>query len=319
MKCFYHLDDDGKCAAYLISRYAYDLDQYDDEYIRINYDIPFPFDIIGKDEYVYILDYSINPDEMTKLREITNNIIWIDHHYTAILKHKGINDDIPGIRYSNDEFQLSGAALTFYWCTRWNSGVDAQLREKDVIELDLADAKEFWDDIPKWIQYISAYDTWSHHLLPNVVEFHAGMEMIEGKEDFDNNYRTTWKQIDDIFEDRFEDEQIDWIDSVINNGKAALKFRDEWAKNYVDNFSYEVEFEGYRCCVLQLQTCGSQWFKSQENKGYDIFIACAYNGHEWITSLYSTTVDVGQIALKYGGGGHKGAAGFHTKEFLFNK
>ena len=303
MKCFYHLDDDGKCAAAIIAKNIDHLtDPYGEEYIRINYDIPFPFEKINKNEYVYIVDFSISPKDMTKLKEITENIIWIDHHYTAIEKNKGIHDDVPGIRYSNDEFQLSGAALTYIWTNMILAS--PELVKFPFINMSVEVARAWFVNMPPIVQYVSAYDTWQHHLLEGVTEFHAGMDMVENKEDFKSK-NNPWITLN--------------VDDVIRDGITALKFRDGWAENYVNNFSYEVEFEGYRCCVLQLQTCGSQWFKSQENKGYDIFIACAYNGYEWITSLYSTTIDVGQIALKYGGGGHKGAAGFHTKEFLFNK
>jgi len=35
--------------------------------------------------------------------------------------------------------------------------------------------------------------------------------------------------------------------------------------------------------------------------------------------MYSKTVDVSKIALKYGGGGHVGASGFQVKELPFKK
>ena len=310
MKCFYHLDDDGKCAAYLVHKHASNIDNYQDEFIRINYDIPLPLDKINQNEVVFIVDFSIPPEEMTELRKITPNIIWIDHHYTAILKNKGVHDDLPGIRYSENEHQLSGAMLTWIWFN--HSKIKPVVLSKDTIINESQYA-------PLFIQYISDYDTWTHK-FKNIMEFHAGMNLYENKEDFDD-LSNIWVLMYGSDYD-FEDDYLyptPAILQTIKNGNTAIKFRDGWAKNYADNFSYEIEFEGYRCCVLQLQTCGSQWFKSQNNKGYDIYIACAYNGKEWITSLYSTTVDVGAIAMKYGGGGHKGAAGFHSPQFLFNK
>ena len=45
----------------------------------------------------------------------------------------------------------------------------------------------------------------------------------------------------------------------------------------------------------------------------------SFDGDKWTVSLYSTSVDVSEIAKKYGGGGHKGASGFHCKELPFMK
>ena len=306
MKCFYHLDDDGKCAAYLVHKYHNNIENCKPDFIRINYDIPLPLHKIAPNEIVYIVDFSITPEEMTELRKITQNVIWIDHHYTAILKNKGIHDDLRGIRYSDNGYPLSGAMLTWIW---FNNKNHLELTRENIIDIS--------KNAPLFVEYVSDYDTWTHK-FKDVAEFHVGMDLYDNKENFDDP-NNIWAKMDteELNEDYLSINPD--ILQTIKNGVTAIKFRDGWAKDYADNFSYEVEFEGYRCCVLQLQTCGSQWFKSQEDKGYDIFIACAYNGNEWITSLYSSTVDVGKIAMKYGGGGHKGAAGFHSSEFLFKK
>lgn len=52
---------------------------------------------------------------------------------------------------------------------------------------------------------------------------------------------------------------------------------------------------------------------------YDILIGFVFNGHEWRYSLRSTKVDCSKVAMQYGGGGHKGAAGFNTKECVLEK
>ena len=47
----------------------------------------------------------------------------------------------------------------------------------------------------------------------------------------------------------------------------------------------------------------------------------SFNGRNgtWKYSMYSKTVDVSNIAKKYGGGGHKGAAGFNMDKLIFEK
>ena len=64
MKCFYHVDDDGKCAAFLVYLSAGVYDGYESEFIPINYGMEFSFDKINPNEQVYIVDYSIMRDEM---------------------------------------------------------------------------------------------------------------------------------------------------------------------------------------------------------------------------------------------------------------
>jgi nanoRNase/pAp phosphatase (c-di-AMP/oligoRNAs hydrolase) len=46
-----------------------------------------------------------------------------------------------------------------------------------------------------------------------------------------------------------------------------------------------------------------------------------YDGRMFTVSVYSTNpnIDCGAICKKYGGGGHKGAAGFQCKELPFQR
>jgi hypothetical protein len=46
MKCFYHIDCDGKCSAFWVKELAKHYDNYETEFIPINYGMNFPFDSI---------------------------------------------------------------------------------------------------------------------------------------------------------------------------------------------------------------------------------------------------------------------------------
>ena len=78
-----------------------------------------------------------------------------------------------------------------------------------------------------------------------------------------------------------------------------------------------IVFEGYKCFAMNLAMISSDHFKSVNEEEYDMFIGFSYNGKSWNYSLRSTKVDCSQIAMKYGGGGHKGASGFSTDELIF--
>lgn len=96
MKCFYHNDHDGQAAAYAVYRKE---GGGPEDYISMDYGKPFPIDDIGTDETIYIVDYSIQPEEMDKLLFISSRVTWIDHHKTAIEKYDGFCHSVPGVRH----------------------------------------------------------------------------------------------------------------------------------------------------------------------------------------------------------------------------
>lgn len=96
-----------------------------------------------------------------------------------------------------------------------------------------------------------------------------------------------------------------------------MQYRDGFAKSYTSRFGFETEISGHKAFAMNLGNCSSEFFKSLPEEAYDIFIAFCFDGKVWTASLYSKTVDVSEIAKKYGGGGHMGAAGFVTKELPF--
>ena len=52
---------------------------------------------------------------------------------------------------------------------------------------------------------------------------------------------------------------------------------------------------------------------------YDILVGFSFDGESWNYSLRSTKIDCSKVAMKYGGGGHKGAAGFNNSDFVLRK
>jgi hypothetical protein len=107
------------------------------------------------------------------------------------------------------------------------------------------------------------------------------------------------------------------IQNIIKDGYLLLDYRDKWSKEYCECTGFDVEFEGYKCFAVNLAMISSDNFKSINEEDYDMFIGFSYNGKSWNYSLRSTKVDCSKIAMKYGGGGHKGASGFSSDRLLF--
>lgn len=289
MKCFYHIDDDGKCAAFWVYLSAGIYDGYNSEFIPINYGMKFPFEKIRPNEQVYIVDYSIMPDEMRKLLAITKDVTWIDHHKTAIERYVDFETPIRGIRYDG----IAGCMLTYCWLYHMTDRGMGQPKEFDISMID---------DAPMFTKYIADYDVWKFEYGDNTRYFHVGFDSYEKAPD-DN----IWQ----IFFDYDNTER-----KIIDEGKTIIKYRDNLAKEYCQSKGFETEFEGYKVFAMNIGLAGSDWFKSVDNGTYDIFMPFSYNGKydTWSYSMYSKTVDVSVIAKKYGGGGHKGASGFTSKE-----
>jgi len=293
MKYFYHADADGKCAGYLVETYAKNTDKYPITMHEINYHIPFPIDSIMDDEEVYIVDFSISPDEMRKLLDITKNVTWVDHHKTAIEKYddftyRGKRYGIRGIRTDG----IAGCMLTWCYLTQMTDGGLGDIRPM---------LNEAIYNAPYFIKLIADWDVWKFEYGDDTRNFHTAFEA------YDFNPRSKeWARF-----------LIRTDGGLIEDGVSMTIFRDQWAKNYCKALGFATMFEGRLAFAMNLGLCNSEYFKSIDNGKYEILMPFSFNGSEWIVSMYSKTVDVSKIAKIYGGGGHKGAAGFHCATLPF--
>lgn len=287
MKVFYHSDNDGKCAGYWVKKLNELKDNYTDEYIKINYGMDFPFDSIGKDEIVYIVDYSISPEEMDRLLEITKNVIWIDHHKSAIEKYSDYDKEIAGLRYDG----IAGCMLTFCYLTFLVNGTSE-------FNPDMVTAAPFFTRL------IADYDVWTFEFGDKTRKFQKGFELYPHEPE------------DEIWDNLYI---LDEVSKIIKLGETIINYRKCMMAEYCKNKGFEAEFEGYKCFVINMAMISSDDFVIDNIDDYDILIGFSYDGENWNYSLRSTKVDCAMLAMKYGGGGHKGAAGFSSTDFVLRK
>jgi len=82
---------------------------------------------------------------------------------------------------------------------------------------------------------------------------------------------------------------------------------------HVDTYGFALDFDGYNTLAVNLPGNGDigHYICSL---GYDVAYVYRDNFQDGQVftnvTLYSETVDVSKLAMRYGGGGHKGAAGF---------
>ena len=294
MKCFYHNDADGKCAGFWVYYIAYL--EPGIEFIEISYEKPFPMNTIIPNEQIYIVDYSIMPNEMRELLKITKDITWIDHHKTAIERYKDFEYDIRGIRYDG----IAGCMLTYCYLTHMTNGGLGEIRPFDI---------QMTEDAPLFTKLIADWDVWKFDFGDMtrcfITAFNCGNFDPQSREWLRFGRTKSGEVCDEVH--------------MIREGSNMIKYRDGWAKEYLKRFGFEVNFEGLNCFAVNLGNCNSEYFKSLPEGKYDAFMPFAYNGEKWTVSMYSKTHDVSDICKKYGGGGHAQAAGFTCEELPFKK
>lgn len=290
MKCFYHNDMDGRCAASIVYQYEYgrNADAKDkSNYFEVDYSKPIP-DVVGKDELVYIVDYSFTEPTLNQLQNIlskTSNVIWCDHHtstFKLIEQHPELKS-IKGIRADD----ISGAALTYMFL--FNT---------------------VFENCPEYIKLVSDYDCWKFKFGDITTYFKLGLE----SHNFD--------ALDDVWKSLFNDGikhnySGNILNSIISQGTAIKSYIDVENKYYLNHFGFESRILNYPCYVVNRKT--NSWIFGDKIKKYPVCVTYVFDGENYTYTLYSENkdVDVSKIAEHFGGGGHSGAAGFVIDKLIF--
>lgn len=274
MKCFHHNDADGILSGFIVSKFKPEA-----ELISINYGDPFPLSIIKHNELVVITDYSISPEDMDLLLMITPNVIWIDHHKSAIRKYG--ETKVKGFR--NPEY--AACILTYLWFQYHQTApIPVTIVNKSQVEI-----------LPLFVQLVGDYDAWRWEFGEKTWWFHLGLHAADI-----NNPR--------LWEELWKDDEVF---PFIEQGKYIANAKEVEAKNYCDSWGYRLNWKGYDCFFVNRGQANSRFFKSVKA---DIYVSYVHKEKEWTISLYSEKVDVSEIAVQYGGGGHAGAAGFISED-----
>lgn len=232
MICYHHNDLDGRCAGAIV------LKRYTDCRMReIDYkDDPIFKEEIQINEQVFIVDFSFKPDKLRDLFLVTeaSNVIWIDHHETA-KSYDYYDSQLPvslkGLRDFSQECKKSGAELTWEYL--------------------------FSGEIPEAVRLIGDYDCWRFDTKEKTNLFQQGVRTLNT----DPNM-FYWKTL-------LSYDAGVLIAEIIKDGEAATRYRDIFCDKYLKSFSWELEFEGFRCLAMNLAMMGSQGFGLSFN-GFDI-------------------------------------------------
>jgi len=299
MKCFYHNDPDGWCSAFWVRKYCekQGIPFTREDFIEVNYDSGWLVDKVEQGETVFMVDFSVEPEQMI-LFTTNTDFIWIDHHISAIEKmekYKGAYE-FKGIRDTN----YAACALTWLY---FNWDLDYSYCEYD---------------FPEFTRLIYLWDSWEWKKLDEFdqVEVEAFIVGLQARDT--HPCSVEWDRLNDpVKEEKLTRGKIHVL-SIVSSGQDMLAFRDGYAKSLCSTIGKVVDFEGYKCFACNIPKPNSEWFKSVDASLYDIMMPFYYNMNteQFIVSLYTTNPDinVAKIAEKHGGGGHNGAAGFQCKD-----
>jgi len=294
MKCLYHRGDfDGKCSAAIVK-----LHEPQCELIGLDYQDKVTFDELGiaKDEEVFLVDFSFEPvARMLELHERAD-LLWIDHHRTAIDAVAATGTVIEGTQTVG----LAACELTWGAFSRTGS-------------------------MPWAVHLLGRYDVWDHR-NPAAMNFQYGMR---ARGDWDPNDTCAWSEL--FSSDALVRELIEHGRDVIRYEDAMSE---RYAREFAWHgrlVSPAGEALPLHVLCLNRGLASSKSFSVCDEYFLDVDVYAAYvqlpdgrlkvslfKPEHWRQGCGRCN-DVGALAEMFGGGGHAGAAGFVCDELPFVK
>lgn len=256
-------------------------------------------DIIDGTEQLYMLDISV-ADLMDH-----PNLIWIDHHKSAMEKFNP--PDVPHIK----GYQIDGVAacrLAWQWFTWSRDGG----KDSFGIAYSLPEKKHYVERIvgePLAVRLAGEYDIWDKR-DPNAELFQHGLRSRE---------LTTiwWAQL------LRSDDDTQAVLELLQRAEAIQYAKTQENKGIIESYGYSLQWEGLVFLACNHARFNSHLFTAGLKPEHDACLGFNWDGKNdrWRVSLYHAPGkehhDLSQIAVKHGGGGHRGACGFTADELPF--
>lgn len=271
--CIYHAPcADGFTAAWVVSK---TLGRHIEYYPGVYGDAP-P-DVAGK--HVLLVDFSYKRPVLEEMAKIAVSVLVLDHHKTAAA-------DLEG--YPPAQFDRTSIP----------SGIEV------LFDMSRSGAQIAWDFFnpnarrPLLVDYVGDRDLWKFE-MPSSREVNAYV--------FANDYMfDNWDALDEALKNS--------VEAVAERGAAIEKKHHKDVREGVNTTRRTMMIGGYMVPVANMSPASMMISDAANLMAVDQpFAACYYDSPKGrFFSLRSTAAgeDVSEIAKKYGGGGHRNAAGF---------
>lgn len=290
--CIYHLPisfcNDGFAAAWIVHNH-YIVTEHSVQLFPTNYhhQLSPPLEEC-RDRYVYIVDFSYPATQLQQIADVAKEVILIDHHKSALPLLDVSTDFFPPWVHLIIDMANSGAMLVW---------------------------KHFYgnSEPPMIVKYVEDRDMW-WKALDNCDNIHYALISYEPIVEI-------WDQL----ANQLEPINTLSYDVLVDQGAAIQRYNKKWITNYLLSSTKEVLLDGHMIPSINIpgifasdaagilatnRPFALAWYTSKTHRH------CSLRSN----SSYAHHVDVEEIAKKFGGGGHKHAAGFSlpitdTKDF----
>lgn len=310
-RILFHEDSDGFAAAGVV--YKHLMQNHKDAYIYfhpINYGMPIPPEIDYDNDYVYMVDFSLQPLNTMELfaAKLGDRLVWVDHHKSSVdmEEESEILKEVSGFRRVNFKVKgnipISGCELAWEY---FFSGSNAS--SMPIILMLIGDWDTWrWQGFPPEEQdTVQALQYYLRHVTSNPKTKEGRefwLKMLRGAEIIPSQ--------------------------VLILGKVLLEYQRKAWRSLVGGRGFTADFQGHRAVMVNQQG-NSEMFKGFfDPKQHDIMVTFQEVQGRYVTvSMYTPKVNkihLGNLAKKLGeagdkpsGGGHAGAAGFQCSMDYF--
>lgn len=269
--CFYHSADfDGICSGAIARHFIPKV-----ELVGYDYGQPFPWEKVTPESIVYMVDVGLKPEEMERLQSEAKELHWVDHHITQIKAYKEYGLVLKGLQ----DVEKSGCELMWSYLSGDSPITGA-------------------------VFHLGRYDVWDHG-HDDTLPFQYGMRYLctDGVDD------PLWKIL--LYQDCYMAREVE---RIVEIGKTIQEYQRREDEKYALACAFDLNFKGHTFCAINRGLRNSQLFDAVlDPSRHDGMFMFYMNGKGlWKVSLYSATdnVNMGELAVEMGGGGHKKAAGF---------
>jgi len=264
------------------------------EYIPVNYGTElYQSDLsdLLQGKFVFIVDFSFPRDKLLEYNKVAEDMVVLDHHKTS-------QKDCEGLTFCKFDMTKSGAMLAWEYFNDPNPSFKGR-------------------GVPRFIEYVQDYDLWKFE-WPHSQAINAWIQSFELA--FDK-----YDYMFGVLESPYPQE----LEKIVEQGMAIIRAENRAIEKAVIRANRLIidghEVKAVNNPHLISKTAGA--LAKTKGAGSGIGVAYFFNQeYNIVVSLRSdkdnpSAVDVSEVAKKFGGGGHKNAAGFTVsidkfKEFI---
>lgn len=259
----------------------------------IGWDYGDPLLEFPKNGAVYVLDLS--PECFVKtsiLDEQWGRLVWIDHHATAIAKWPS---EFPGYRIDG----VAACRLAWQWFSHPACRTLAPFSKKDFVSRRVVE--------PLAVRLAGEYDIWDKRDR-NAELFQHGLRSVPLT---DGVWLALLEGGTPILPNP--------VHSLLQRGEAIQFAKTAENESIIKACGFTIDFEGFKLLACNAARYNSQLFAAALTPEHDGCLGFNWDGKQWRVSLYTDKpgIDLSPVAVKFGGGGHRGACGFRIDKLPF--